>query len=277
MRIVRRGTIAPLTLSRFPTKGGRTCGDHAHPSGAQQPLKRRVVAFYQWRTLQAKGETVMRWTLETICLTLCLSVAAGAAKGDLITALSSSFDLTANAQAGLSPNVTDTDTDSQGSAINPLSVAVSATSVYAGLSQTLVATASGSAIWSTAAVGQVTYTDVGWSDTIGDGNANLNSNVGWIYSFSSNVTGAFVINYDVTALGTSTTTPSPLIGLNGFYLYEGTGLSPPSNATFETGLNTSGTVSLAITAGQTYSVHHPRFCEHLGRNWVDGCADGRHL
>ena len=45
-----------------------------------------------------------------------------------------------------------------------------------------------------------------------------------------------------------------MTGLNGFYLYEGSGTTSPSNATFETGLNTSGTVALALTTGNTYTV-----------------------
>ena len=105
-----------------------------------------------------------------------------------------------------------------------------------------------------ASVGQVSYSNVGWSDTIGGGNANLSSNSGWVYTFLANVTGSFVINYNVSAEGTSSTTSNPMFGLNGFNLYEGAGATAPQNATFQTGVNTNGTVSLAITAGQTYTV-----------------------
>ena len=78
------------------------------------------------------------------------------------------------------------------------------------------------------------------------------------------MTGSFVIDYSVIAQGTSRTTPLPLFGLNGFYIYEGPGLTPPQNTAFETGLNTSGIVSLAITAGQTYSVQIQNFANISG-------------
>jgi hypothetical protein len=211
-------------------------------------------------------------------LLLNLLVFGASAKADLIIAESSSLALTANAQAIFSPNNTDTASESQGLTINPLTVAVSAQSIYNGYNEDLKATANGSATWTSASVGTVTFTNVGWSDTVGDGNVNLDTNTGWIYTFRSNVTGSFVINYDVTAHGTSSTTTNPLFGLNGFYLYEGAGLAPPQNATFQTGLNTSGAVSLAITSGQTYTVQIQNFANLSGgigdtENSMDGTFD----
>ncbi len=141
---------------------------------------------------------------------------------------------------------------------------MSANSIYAPINENLLVTASGSAAWTTASIGEVTYLNVGWSDTIGDGNANLNANTGWLYTFKSNVNGSFVIDYSVTAQGVSSTTSNPLFGLVGFYLYEGTGLAPPSNPAIETGLNTSGSISLAIAVGQTYTVQIQDFANISG-------------
>jgi hypothetical protein len=212
----------------------------------------------------ARHKLAASWPGQVAVLLLCFSLTGKTAYGDFITPLSSSFALTANAQAGYSPNVSDTDAQSQGPTIDPLSVSVSANSIYSPINENLLATANGSATWTAPSSGLVTYTDVGWSNTIGGGNANLNSNSGWTYIFRSNVTGWFDIEFSVTADGSSSTTTEPLFGLNGFYLYEGAGPAPPSNATFETKLNTSGTVSLAISAGQTYSVQIQDFANISG-------------
>ncbi len=203
-----------------------------------------------WASCKTNG---MRFVAKASLL-LGLTVAGHMAKGDSINPLSSSFALTANAQSNNSPNVSNTHSQLQGSTINPFSVVVLASSTFTGFGENLLATAEGSATWTTPSVGQVTFANVGWSDSSGTGNANLNSNTGWIYTFTSNVTGSFVIDYTVTAQGTSSTLSNPLYGLNGFVLYEGAGLAPPANPTFVTGLNTSGTVSLALTFGQTYTV-----------------------
>ena len=192
-------------------------------------------------------------SVATASLFLSLLAVDGSARADL-TPLSSSFALTASAQAGFSPTTAYTNSQSQGSTIDPLAATVSANSIYLPIKENLLATAAGSATWATPSTGQVTFTNVGWSDTIGNGNANLSGNTGWVYSFVSDVTGSFVINYSVAAQGTSATTSNPLFGLNGFYVFEGPGLLAPQNATFETGLNTSGSASLAIAAGQTYTV-----------------------
>lgn len=197
---------------------------------------------------------VLGWTGYLALPLLCQWIVAGAARGDLVTAVNSSFALTANAQAGTSPNVTNTDVQSQGSTTNGLSVGVSADSIYAPTNENLLATATGSATWSSASNGQVNYTNVGWSDSTGSGIASLMSNTGWTYTFTSNVTGSFIIDYTVTGQGTSSTSSDPQFGLNGFYLYEGVGLSAPQNATSQAALNTSGIVTLALTAGQTYTV-----------------------
>jgi hypothetical protein len=192
----------------------------------------------------------------TALLLLGLVVAGRKAEADLLTPLTSSFALTAEAQAGYAPVDTDTDSQSQGSTINTLSVAVSAYSSYlfSPFETSVLVTGNGSSMWTTPSQGQVTFTDIGWTTAHANGLANLSSNTGWTYTFTSNVTGSFVIDYNVTAQGTSSIGPPIFSGLNGFYIYEGLGSTPPGNATLETGLNTSGEVALPITAGNIYTV-----------------------
>ena len=75
----------------------------------------------------------------------------------------------------------------------------------------------------------MTFTNIGWTAAHANGLADLSSNTGWTYTFTSNVTGSFVIDYNVTAQGTSSIGPSTFFGLNGFYVYEGLGSMPPGN------------------------------------------------
>ena len=185
---------------------------------------------------------------------LSVLAAGGKAKADLVTALDSSFALTARAQAGPIAITTDTAAQSQGPTTNPLSVSVQADSTYSLFDASVLATGNGSASWLTAAQGQVMFTDIGWTAARATGLADLSSNTGWTYSFTSNVTGDFVISYGVTAEGTSSAGPPTLAGLNGFYIYGGPGLTPPNDAILLTGLNTTGAVALPITAGDVYTV-----------------------
>ena len=78
-----------------------------------------------------------------------------AAEADLLTPVDSSFALMVQAQVGYSPMVTDTSSQSQGSTLNPLTVAVSAYS-SSNLASLLV-TANGSASWTSASTGEVTF------------------------------------------------------------------------------------------------------------------------
>jgi hypothetical protein len=226
---------------------------------------RRGVVQTDCGNSQLEGDVAMcsaRWSIASkasavraALLILSLSIGSNAARAGSVTPVKSSFALTALAVAPKpsAPGVWDTDSQSQGSTLNALSVAVSAKATYAPFNQTLLVTANGSATWTSSSTGEVSYTNVGWTNNIGNGQTSLSTNTGWIYTFTSNVTGSFDIEYSVTAHGTSTTKPDPLFGLIGFYLYEGPGLKPPPYF-FNTGLNRSGSVSLALDAGQTYTV-----------------------
>jgi hypothetical protein len=186
------------------------------------------------------------------------------AEADLISASNSTFALTAQSYLGSPPGTIVMDAQSQGSTLNtpsPLSATVSAQSTDANSS--LLVSGSGLATWTSASTGVVTFTNFGWNAVnVANGGADLSlknlQNVGWVYTFVSNVTGSFNINYNVTAHGTSTNV-NPLAGLtNGFFLYEVAGSTPPgsnpsSQPTLMTGLNT-GSAALAITPGNTYTV-----------------------
>ena len=218
--------------------------------------------------LRNRGNSAMRnnvWSMGTLVMLLGL-VGVGPAEADLVTALDSSLALTAEAQCGFIPPplVTDTDSQSQGSTTNPLNVSVQAVSTYPPDNASLVVTGSGSAIWTAPSQGQVAFTDIGWTSMRATGLAYLFSNTGWTYSFVSSVDGSFVIDYSVTAQGTSSTSPNPLIGLNEFLIYGGQGSVPPGNATLSTGLNATGTASLAINAGNTYTVEIQPYANLLG-------------
>jgi hypothetical protein len=181
------------------------------------------------------------------------------AEADLISASNSTFALTAQSYLGSPPGTIVMDAQSQGSTLNtpsPLSATVSALSTDAN--SRLLVTGEGSATWTSASTGEVKFTNLGWNAVNAIGGADLSQNVGWVYTFVANVTGSFNINYSVTAQGTSSTNDNPLVGLNGFFLYEGAGATAPSHATRQIDLNSSGsaagTATLAITAGNTYTV-----------------------
>ncbi|MFI5460344.1 MAG: PEP-CTERM sorting domain-containing protein [Isosphaerales bacterium] len=144
------------------------------------------------------------------------------------------------------------DSQSQGSTINSFSVTASALATYPP-NQSILATAAGSATWTDASQGQVTFTNVGWTSVNANGSADLSGDTGWKYSFISNVTGFFVVDYTVTAQGTSSNNP-PLFGLNGFFIYGGPGQSSLGNVFDTTGLNASGYFALAIAPASSYWV-----------------------
>jgi hypothetical protein len=192
----------------------------------------------------------------TIVLSLaaiCCAFGYGAkARAGQITAVDSTFSITAAAQAGTSPLVTGMDSQAQGSTINPLVVTASALATDPS-NQSVLATGAGSATWIDASFGLVTFTNVGWTSVNASGSADLSRAAGWNYSFISNVTGSFVVDYKVTAQGTSSDNP-PLFGLNGFSIYRGQGQSSQGSLFDTTGTNAIGTVTMAIAPGGSYWV-----------------------
>ncbi len=160
-----------------------------------------------------------------------------------VLALNSSLDLQATADAG-GGLVTDTDSYSQGNTINPLSASVSALATSGTASVLSEATATAS--WLNTSQGQVVFSDVGWETFNSIGQATLFSGTDWTYTFFSDTDGIFTLDYDIP-VSTDTTDG---FGLNGFnFNWSG----------FEGGeflsLNSSGTLTRTITAGDTFTVN----------------------
>jgi hypothetical protein len=205
--------------------------------------------------------------LTAAVLLLVLCSGGPTAQADLISPSHSTFALTAESQLGNSATVTHSDSQSQGSTLHSMSVGVSADSINIPNHSLLLVTGNGSATWNSASNGEVTFSNVGWTSINAHGSADLSPNVGWVYTFVSNVTGSFNINYTVAAKGLSATNISnPLVGLNGFFLYEGAGSTAPTKPTDQisvpsmgTTFSTTGTTSLALTAGKTYTVEIQNF------------------
>jgi hypothetical protein len=114
-------------------------------------------------------------------ISLAFFVFAIAARADLITPIHSSLSLTAQAQVGFSGTVTDTSSESQNATINTLSASVSADTTYRGDGSSLLVVGSGSATWASAASGEVTFTDMGWTGVRAGGHAYLYNSTGWTY------------------------------------------------------------------------------------------------
>ncbi|HBL14568.1 MAG TPA: hypothetical protein DD379_24900 [Cyanobacteria bacterium UBA11162] len=188
-------------------------------------------------------------------ITIKIPVAIGTALITLVTmslqpakaailALDSSLDLEATADAG-GELVTDTDFDSQGNTINPLNASVSAFAAFGTAS--VLSQAKASASWLNTSQGQVVFSDVGWeTSNVFSGEATLFNGTDWTYTFFADTDGIFTLDYDVSA-STDTTND---FGLNGFnFIWSGF----EGNTFF--GLNSSGTLTRTITAGDTFTVN----------------------
>lgn len=159
----------------------------------------------------------------------------------LPTPVSSSLSLQAESDAG-NGLVTDIDSDSQLNTLNSLSASVSAFATFGGAS--VLSTATGTATWTDSSQGVVNLTDLGWETVAVDsGSAQLFNGLDWSYEFISDATGFFTLEYDISGSGTDT------FGLNGFNFNwsgaEGGGFL---------NLNSSGTLSREILAGESYVV-----------------------
>ncbi len=199
-------------------------------------------------TREVRARTTIIWLVAI----LGVSRDWGSAHAGFITALDSSYAVVVSAEKGFAPAVTGGDSQSEGSTINALTANGSALATAAP-DESILATAAGSATWTSASQGQVTFTNVGWTTVDASGFVDLSGGTGWTYSFVSNVTGTFVVNYNITASGESSSNP-PLFGLNGFFVYGGLAQSSLGTVFDATGLNTSGSFSMAIAPGQSYWV-----------------------
>jgi hypothetical protein len=81
------------------------------------------------------------------------------------------------------------------------------------------------------------------------GSAQLNRGLDWTYEFLADTTGLFTLDYKIIGYGSDT---GGLIGFN-FY-WPGYFYSPGPEGFEFLGVNTSGTLTRAITAGNTYTV-----------------------
>lgn len=160
----------------------------------------------------------------------------------LPTAVSSSLDLQADSNAGAG-TITDSDTQSQGATVNPLSANVLASAVNGAA--TVDTYGSASATWTNSAAGNVTFRDFGWtSSNAFSSSAALTGGTDWTYTFIADATGLFTMNWNIFDSGSTDS-----FGLNGFsFLWSGLG-----GGDFLL-FATSGTLSRAIVAGNTYTV-----------------------
>jgi hypothetical protein len=165
----------------------------------------------------------------------------------LATPLGSSFMLEARSDAG-GAIVTDIDSDSQFGTLNPLNASVSALATSGNAS--VLSTAQGTATWINSSQGQVNLFNIGW-DTVGVsfGDSSLDIGSDWTYEFIADTTGLFTLSYDITGSGSDEFEPNTF-GLNGFY-FNWSG----AEGTEFLNLNTSATLTRAVTAGSTYTVN----------------------
>lgn len=158
-------------------------------------------------------------------------------------ARSSSLQLQAQANAG-SGLIIDIDGTNQLSTVNPLIASVSASATSGNAS--VLTQAQGKATWVDTSQGKVDFLNVGWN-TVGvtNGDASLSHGLGWIYEFTADKSGLFTLDYDIISSGTYDWNDT----LGGFHFFwSGTG----GYEFLES--NTSGGLTRAITAGETYKV-----------------------
>jgi hypothetical protein len=185
---------------------------------------------------------------------LLILMAGGERARAQVLALNSSFVLTAQTQADYAPVATSSVRQTQGSTAGPLSVSIAADSASPGEGARAEATANVAANWSDRWAGQVSFTNVGGSTVGATGYADLEANASWTYTFTPTVTGTFVIDYQTTAQGSSSTLSNPALGLNGIDIYCGLGAAPPQNLIFSSGLNAAGRTGMKIDANETYTI-----------------------
>ena len=166
----------------------------------------------------------------------------------LITPLSSEFRLITYSDAG-GGFVTDTDSQSQGSTLNPLNASVSALATFGNAS--VLTTVKGTATWVNSSQGTVNLFDIGWNTvgvTFGSALPGSVNGLDWAYQFTAGETGLFTLKYDIAGFGSDEFEPNTF-GLNGFnFLWSGSG----ENQFLD--LNTSGTLERIVTAGNTYTI-----------------------
>jgi hypothetical protein len=185
--------------------------------------------------------------ISTAGLTFCLLGSDFApAYAVAIAPISSELRLEASSNAG-DGLVTDTNSQSQGSTVNPLSASTSALATFGDAN--VLSTAAGVATWVDSSQGEVNLFDIGWNSAgVTFGSALPSFGLDWTYTFTTSETGLFNLNYNITGFGSDASGPSTF-GLNGFSFY----WSGLEGGMF-LNLNTSGTLTQEIAAGNTYTV-----------------------
>jgi MYXO-CTERM domain-containing protein len=166
---------------------------------------------------------------------------AGLARAAFIP-VDSSVSLRALADASGHP-ITDSRMVDGGATLNPLTVSVDALSTSGNSTWHTFGTLSAS-YDSSGLPAQVTYSNFGWTyhlqGTTAQSNGDLRQfpNPDWKYTFTPDTTGVLTLNYHITGGGSN---PEP----NFFVFF---------NGSYDLNLNSDGSFSAMVTAGQTYTV-----------------------
>ncbi|HZT80520.1 MAG TPA: hypothetical protein VFA26_09865, partial [Gemmataceae bacterium] len=140
----------------------------------------------------------MRIGLPFLTAVTVFLTAAAPARADFVP-VSSALSLEADAQADSGTPATDTQSQSQGATINPLTASVDA-SVLDEFGTSVEATAKGSATWTSPSAGEVVLSNVGWtaSSFQETWSAALNKGLDYSYTFTSPQSGTLTFSYAVT-------------------------------------------------------------------------------
>lgn len=192
--------------------------------------------------------------LKWLILPIIAAVGVPALAGPIVVGSQVQLAVSANVD-GFGAPVIDTDSASQGAALNPLNASVSATHV-AGEFFTHVG-GSVSATWDSANVGAVTITDFGW-ETYSFGYAVylqyseylIYPPQSWSYTFIPEADSIFKLDWSYFVTGVNFSSPSELEQYSfAFSLARDSSLEGP----YSISSNSSGSVSYALLAGHTYT------------------------
>jgi hypothetical protein len=174
-----------------------------------------------------------------------LAACTAPAGAGVVTAVSSTLSLEADAWAGGDTIVKDISSLSQAGSLNRLTVSVDALAVNG---TAMVGTiAGGSASWTSAAAGHVVLGPIGWATANATSAvATLKNGLDFSYIFTAGNFGYFMLSYAVAAQAGS----NPM-GLNGFDFHFTGGLQNDAKIL---SLGTSGAIQEWVTAGSTYTL-----------------------
>jgi hypothetical protein len=214
----------------------------------------------------------------------CIVLSAPGARADSVTPVSGSMSLQAfgsNCSQASTPCGT---TDSNGNTVTPVSQFN--TTQWSGTPTTLTNAASvttpdnlltvsgsGSATWTNADTGTVSFSNYGWTTpsnpsfgglAVYNGTAALNyggtanffttpAAADWQYTFAANVDGTFTMTYDVTSTASNVVTPGTF-GLGGWNIYVDGSTSTGDFLYNAFDPDANGVFSLSLIAGDTYTI-----------------------